>query len=457
MILRGTAPRGVLGNAGTVGFFRGVAILLSAGSAVLLARWLGPSGQGLVAAATAGPTIAALLVALGFGVSNVFYVARGEVGVETALGTSIGGSLGIGLLAGLAYVGVAMIFRESVLDGLPAIAIAIGGVMVPGLLLLRYVSSIAQGLRRMTLFNSVGVVYGLSLLSMNGLFLVVFHLGPVAALCVAVAATFIASLPTLAILVKDYGHPRIDWKYATRAIRFGAKGEAANVIAFVGYRADVLMITSILGFASAGQYVVAFTGAELLWVLADSFAVALFPHVAAATVEGESRATDQTSQVVRITAALLVMFGLAGAAAAPVILPLLFSQQYRAAVLPLELLVPGVILLGVVKVISADLAGRGRPGVASAASAVGLAVMLALDLVLIPRFKVAGASMASSIAYAIVFVLVLRVFRQETGVKVRTLVLLRREDLRVLGATVRERARALGSARRRAGSAGVGP
>ncbi len=107
----------------------------------------------------------------------------------------------------------------------------------------------------------------------------------------------------------------------------------------------------------------------------------------------------------------------------------MFSSAYRASVGPLLLLIPGVVLFGSGKVLSADLAGRGRPGVTTAASVLGLIIMVALDLLLIPTRGVSGAAAASSLAYAIVFAFQVLVFTRLTGEKVRSTVIPERSDI----------------------------
>jgi O-antigen/teichoic acid export membrane protein len=85
----------------------------------------------------------------------------------------------------------------------------------------------------------------------------------------------------------------------------------------------------------------------------------------------------------------------------------IYGPDFAAAYGPLLALLPGIVLLGGAKVLTNEMAGRGYPQYNSIASAAGLAVTLLLDLTLIPRLGVMGAAIASSIAYAGIFVLAL--------------------------------------------------
>jgi O-antigen/teichoic acid export membrane protein len=62
-----------------------------------------------------------------------------------------------------------------------------------------------------------------------------------------------------------------------------------------------------------------------------------------------------------------------------------------------------VILLGGAKVLTNEIAGRGYPHYNSFTSGVALILTVLFDLILIPRFGIIGAALASSIAYGTIF------------------------------------------------------
>jgi O-antigen/teichoic acid export membrane protein len=97
------------------------------------------------------------------------------------------------------------------------------------------------------------------------------------------------------------------------------------------------------------------------------------------------------------------LFGLAAALpfavlAGPVI-GLLYGSRFDSAVPPAQVLVAGMVLGGASGVASGWLYARGRPGVNSAALGGGVALTVALDLLLIPPFGIMGAAVASTVTY----------------------------------------------------------
>lgn len=407
---------GVIGRASLILTFKGVSGGLGVLSAVLLARALGTEGRGTLAAATAGPLIMSLVIFFGFGVANVYFLARQELEVPVAIGTSLASSVLLGFIGGAVYVGIGLAVRESMLQGLPASYVWLGGLLVPAVLSVRYISAVTQGLQRVALFNSIQVTQWAVAVLLYIAVLYVLRLGALAAFGAYVAAVVIGVVPALVILTREHGPWRVDVGYARKAVRFGARGEASTLIAYLGYRVDLVIVTALVGFSAAGKYAVSFTLAEILWVLPNALAVMLFPSVAADRHEADT-SLRTTTTIARMTYYILVIGGLLGVLLSPWLVPRIFSEAYWGSVLPLQILVPGVVLFGLGKVLTADLAGRGRPGVATISHLIGLGVMVGLDFVLIPNHGIVGAAIASSFAYALAFLIQLVIFMRITRAK----------------------------------------
>lgn len=86
-------------------------------------------------------------------------------------------------------------------------------------------------------------------------------------------------------------------------------------------------------------------------------------------------------------------------AAAGAVIPAVYGSEFEPAVVPAQIILLGLTLDGLGGVITGFLYGTGRPGSNSLAMGVGLAVTIALDLVLIPRYGATGAAVASAVAY----------------------------------------------------------
>src|SRR5207253_961215 len=102
-------------------------------------------------------------------------------------------------------------------------------------------------------------------------------------------------------------------------------------------------------------------------------------------------------------------------------------------------LVLAAVLLGAAKLLIADLVARGKNGDRAVAALLGLVVMVAADLALIPAFGIVGAALGSVLGYGASAIYAARAWRAATGEPLRELVGIRRDDLRVLRQAVARR------------------
>jgi O-antigen/teichoic acid export membrane protein len=128
-------------------------------------------------------------------------------------------------------------------------------------------------------------------------------------------------------------------------------------------------------------------------------------------------ARDTPAQAAARARRLLPRAGVAGATAAVVlaltagvVIPALYGNSFTGAVTPARILAAGLALEAVAAVITAFLYGAGRPGLNSWAMGAGLAVSVALDLLLIPHLEAVGAAIASAVAYATASLVLIAIF-----------------------------------------------
>ena len=136
--------------------------------------------------------------------------------------------------------------------------------------------------------------------------------------------------------------------------------------------------------------------AELLRLPSLAINYVLFPAYARL---GAAAAAVQARAAIRRTWWVPAVLAVPVAAAAPVILPLVYGHTFRAAIVPTWILLAGLAGGSVYGVLSAFLSGIGRPGLTSIAQAAGLVVTVTLDLTLIPHLGIDGAAIASAFSY----------------------------------------------------------
>jgi O-antigen/teichoic acid export membrane protein len=132
-----------------------------------------------------------------------------------------------------------------------------------------------------------------------------------------------------------------------------------------------------------------------------------FPRLAA-----QARATAATQRMQRL--AVLGSAGLATAILAPLaavaywLVPLVFGAGYRGAVPLLWILSPGAVFLACAQVTVDLLRGRNRPILAARAQVLAAVFTIVLLFALLPVVGVAGAAIASTVAYGVALGAMLR-------------------------------------------------
>ena len=181
----------------------------------------------------------------------------------------------------------------------------------------------------------------------------------------------------------------------------------------------VLSVMPSVAAAQLGNYTVAASLSWLALPAATAFGSVAFPRIA--RVAG-------ANAILRIERISLIGAGVTAAATigliclmAPTVVPALFGNGYRDAIIALWLLAPGTVFLALNRVLGDLLQGRGKPLIRSVGEGVGSIVTIALLFMLIPPFGIRGAAIASSVAYAVVFlVLFLGLYRvrRKAGIEV---------------------------------------
>jgi O-antigen/teichoic acid export membrane protein len=144
--------------------------------------------------------------------------------------------------------------------------------------------------------------------------------------------------------------------------------------------------------------------------------------------------------VTRHTAFVMFLICLA-AVPASFALPLVYGASFADATWQLLILLPGIYLVGIESVLVQHFSGLGLPRAIPLFWLVTLVINVALNLAFVPAFGARAAAVASSISYALIFVLVASYFRTQTGNHFSTMLLLSGDELRELFALARTRGR----------------
>lgn len=395
-------------------------------TALLLILLLDPAARGFQNLLVLLPTLLASLTLLGVSHATPVLLHRGVS--EQQLLSNL---LGLGLcVVGVVSVGLLPLLplAANFLSGeyrVTSIDVLLGMLLLPPTLLGDYLRSLLAARRDLRSVAVTQSVQAVAQLIFALLLVVLLGWGPLGAVWAVVLGGW-CSFGWTVWAVRRLGslRPRLDRDVLRPLLGLGLRGHVGNVVQTFNYRLDVFIVQGFLGQAAVGLYQTGVFLAEVVWYIPNAISSALLPQVAAT---GSSQATPR---VVRHTL-LLTALGAIGLIA--VVWPglALVRPIYLPAVAPMAVLLVGVVALSVHKVLASDLSGRGWPQYPSFTSTLALIVTVGGDLLLIPAYGILGAALASTLAYLIQTLVLLRIYTRVAEVGWRELLIFRRDDLQL--------------------------
>jgi lipopolysaccharide/colanic/teichoic acid biosynthesis glycosyltransferase/O-antigen/teichoic acid export membrane protein len=380
------------------------AVLLGISLVVLLARALGPQGNGTYAMTILLPTLLANLLNLGIPSANVYYIGRGSISVYHAFKTNIRLWLFLSGLGVLLAVLVVWVGGEALFPGVPKIFLWLTSLLIFPMALLQFLlTSLLQGVQDFRRFNHVLLVAPAATLLLAVLTVWLFDLGVAGALT-AFGLGYFFGLVFSIYAVRTYLHDKSKSTpppdYAGQCIGYGWKAHLSNILTFINYRTDIYLVNLFLNPAFTGIYVIAVQIAERLWMLSQSVSTVILPRLSELHRDEETR-KRLTPIVARWIFMVTVVAGGTLALFASPLIKLLFGAKYLAAAGALLWLLPGIAFTSFSRVLANDLAARGRPDLNMYAACLVVIVNVIANIVLIPRMGINGAALATTIAYTV--------------------------------------------------------
>lgn len=390
-------------------------LIVALGAGIVAARVLGPDGRGELGLALLVPLVLSLFLGFGSTIANVYLVASGQVTASVMSGVTTGLSLVGSVLGGILVT--ALWWAGALHRWLPHVSrydLELAMVMLPVTLLYGAFRGLLRGLQSLRAAAVVDFAQAAFAAVSTSVALLVLNAG-VPGTLIATDLAGVASLIALWLALRGHGlHPLPSFprRETVMAVKLGVRSDLANLSQFFTYRLDSFLVNAIVSVAAVGRYTVATRLAELVLVLPSAVATVVLPRAAASDSAKLNEATPRT--FIR-TLVLCAAGGLLLAALADPGISLLYGHRYAGALDPALILLPGLVLVGGAGILTNEIAGRGNPGYNSINSLIGLVVTIGLDVVLIPRFGISGAALASTIAYTVNAVLAIVFFLRVSG------------------------------------------
>ena len=405
------AARLALGGAGSlaVGFVTGP----------ILARTLGPSGRGLLAAVAVPLGVAPIVLQIGTGAFALREAARGT------RPSVVIGSVGAPLMA----VGALSIVFAGPLAALFAghhhtveTYLRLGFILMPAVLITNLLLPVISGLAR---WRALAWLQSIDKLAYLAAVVALVAAGALdldtAALLTVVVGPAVA-IPAVAAVWR-YGRPRIEQSFVQRGFRYGLAAWPGTLASLANVRLDQVLMIRLVASRQLGLYVVAVTIAQLSGLLVGPIETVLMPRIA----EGDH---VLLARLVRSGLAMVFVISLLLAGAAPILIRIAFGGSFVDSIPLVWVLLIAGIPLAATNMLSHGLTATGHPGTTSLGELVSLGLTVPGLLLLLPPLGAMGAAITSVVAYSANFVILAWSSVRRLGLSPRTLLVIEADDAR---------------------------
>ena len=438
------APRRHLGAGAALSVLAQGGPLLGYGLlSIVLARTIGPTGNGRFALLATLVGITALVVSLGLTSGITHEVSRRRWSVRHALRTSYLAALVLGLVGALGALAFYAMTKDSVFEGIQVGLVLVALSSLIPLLAYQNAEAIMVARERYEGYTTVELSHATTMIVLGAGLAIVYGLSG-AVVGLPASALVAATIGAVLLVRQGRRDTTVDQgESLSRALRFGLLSWGANLLQQVNYRFDIVILGGFAAASDVGVYAVAVSITALAWVLPQALQIVLFPRTAdldesalAGEVSGEASDTS-LAKAMRHGVLLTVPAAVIVSVLLLVGVPLLWGSEFSQATWLGFVLLPGVLLLGVGKILGSAVIGRGHPRYALYGGAISMPVTIVLYFALIPAFDAWGAAAASSVSYAFSTLLGVVFFRRVTRIGMRRAFVPRAEDVADYGGLMR--------------------
>lgn len=393
----------------------------------LLARALGPSGRGALAAIVVPLTFAPSFLDFGISSYAIRLSARqrslGPLVASLGVLSLAGGAIGLVIAAPLAsaLAGSRPVVHTYLLVGLLLLPITLIGNLFQGFLVGRERWRVVMVVRT-TPFLVAGI-------AVTALF-AIGRLTVATAAAATIVSGALAVAPTFSCL-RGIDRLVVQRKLMHEAVRFGSRAWLASFGSIANARVDQLLMVPLVPSHELGIYVVAVSFAGLIGIVTSALSSGLQPRVAQGDRGLPARAT-------RVTFALTATSSVGLALVGPWLIPLLFGSDFANAVPLAWILLLAMVPTQMSSVLASMLTAAGFPGTAAKSEFIALASALPVLVVLLPIIGAFAAALAAVLSTTIRLVYLVAIARRRFDQSARAFLVLSSGDITLLHRLVKK-------------------
>jgi O-antigen/teichoic acid export membrane protein len=374
---------------------------------IILARWLGPNQRGVFAAIILIPNILQYVVNFGVSSATIYFTAIPNADKHkiwsSLLLLSLVQSL-LGILIGLAII-------KFYLPRFSEDAVYLGGIYlltIPMWLLGMYATYMLQGAAHFKIANFLKAIvpagYCLGIITLK----LVNILSVENMVYIQLLIQFVNLIISLFLLhqyIIGLLSFSIDFDCIKQLLNYGSKVWIGDISQLANTRIDQFLIGFFLNSHDLGIYMVAFSVANFSSIFAQAFRTTIVPTIASETIFNDK--VRKTIFFFKSYWILSLIFHLIFVFSVPILIPLIFGQQYEKSIFISQILIIGSIFINAKSVLSGAIQGMKFPEIVSLVEVIGMIVSFIFCYFLVKTHGVIGISVGLSLSYFSQFIVLI--------------------------------------------------
>ncbi|HDZ61614.1 MAG TPA: hypothetical protein ENH40_00510 [Nitrospirae bacterium] len=400
-------------------------------SNVVFTRLLGPSGRGAYGLLTTIPGLVVSLGNMGFGLGNVFLIAKRKCDLRAVTGNTLVVTSILGTVLTLA--GYLLLSYGDILKGDTELIHQFTFLVlcaIPFVLLYEFGSDLLIATKQINYVNFLGLIFS----GLPVILIIIFWFYTGEALNSAMYAWALTVLVVsvwsiLKVMKRDALPLKVSLKHLKEGLSFGSRGYISIFANAMVRRIDFIFISSMLGAKDLGYYAISVSIAEILLSVPDAVNLPFLPlHLGLNRKDAE----DTAPVVIRHVLFIMILICLFTAIIGRYAIWILFGKDFLAAYVPLLWLLPGIFSLSIFDLLKIDMYRNNLPGFVSMVSLLTLICNLILNYILIPIYGISGAAISSTVSYSLSTCILLCNFTRIAKVPYRDVLVIKISDLMLL-------------------------
>lgn len=389
-------------------------ILCGVLTSIITARYLGPSGSGILATLIVYPDLLMSVGSMGVRQSTAFYIGQNKRSTSDIFSAMLSTWIFSSVVCLIAcFILLKYVTKEEFSNTLIFLAL----LPLPFSLLTTYASGVFLGMNKIKEFNTVNWIPNVIKLISYVLLIIVLPLNIYGAL-IGISLGYVILLFFVWRKIRSLIEIKLEFDFPLikQLFSLGVIYAVCLLVINLNYKVDVVLLERLSTSFEIGIYTKGVSIVEHLWDIPTLLSTIIFAR--SATAKDNKLFSYKVAQLLRICFIVILLVSVVFFFASEFIMVTMYGKGFAPSATVQKLLLPGVLLLTIFKVLNMDLAGKGKPWVAMIAMIPALVINVILNFLWDAKYGANGAALASTISYASSAILFLYMYSKHVEIPI---------------------------------------